>query len=551
MTIAEYVRFVNQESQCSTHEECFPDEVQEYDQGEGNKQLAESFSNNNPVRKRKLSDHKDTQRNPTSLHLQDLSSQWDYKLKKSLKLLQNDFRSNLADSRSFLEGIEILFVAIRKHVSGCFLGEGIQEDYNTLNRINLGLQKAQSHLLPSFFGLLCFLTGQRASKDDTQLILTSGWNFLKHHLNHWYKIGPNQIANLKNGHVSGNYNDYVDPIVTLRYLMSLRPKSAMSTLPMFGLIQGWILLNGGSPMSPEIIYRTLLNALHEIYTKTKIKFSAGKQHKRKSCNELEIMMGLHSIHLGEISGIPGNDRIGHHVEPKSHSPYQHPAKKFESTKALRVLQNCSRNELGRRDALRYDISLWFKSTKEELCKRTSSRGATRFIIESGLERGEQSFLLSFLGVLVLIDSEVGGNSTHQELMERGWEFFKVHFDTWKNINEQQILSLQNPAKFVFHHDHRIPFETFAWLISLNMNTLISSNPIYGLVQRWLEWQHSLHRSIDVDYSKLDNTLRDIHKKIIQTHMQQYSNKAFSFFDLKKILVNDQEVGPAEESKTSH
>lgn len=474
-------------------------------------------------------------------------------ISSTLQALQKCFSNWLNHSPYLEKDISRWFNTLERRISKRFGKKSMAENSDVQTKFNVALGRAVTSLVPSFLGLLVIVKGWEKQNDSINKIIKTGWKFLKAHLGSWRGLSAQEIVSLDKGKASRGNTDYGKPLSTLEYLMNLGPKSLISSPPVHGLFHKWAIKNvfpsDNSVSIDQFFWNTLvelglkLNTKPQLYeSSAELTFSELKQIMLVTADQRPLsyrVLGMdkkktRSCSRGDVSKYSkrrSQDRSASTKKPRG----------FQAGYSLRLLQRCCKNEPFFVDGLKDEIDQWFLKMKDSILSKFSFKtlefAKIERMIEAGLKKAKEMVVMSFLGVLVLLESEYIKVNTNVELMEKGWEFLKLHLHSWNRVTAEKIKSYGEEDLLRINDDHRNPIATLRYTMSLKKTSLLASYTIYGIVTQWLEWDQSLQRSLNFSNHLFMEKLKEIDSKIIRKHSAGQTRRDMTFQKLNKMLGN--------------
>ncbi|EGG10828.1 uncharacterized protein MELLADRAFT_102995 [Melampsora larici-populina 98AG31] len=159
-----------------------------------------------------------------------------------------------------------------------------------------------------------------------------------------------------------------------------------------------------------------------------------------------------------------------------------------SNQLILALQRIGAFMVNMSPVLCYETTVWFEKLHKEMIQNNSEEKSAVELINLAIKLSHLKITMCFLGIIGVFANNGGDQLSLEILLKEGWEFLKLHFEEWRNLNVNDKNENQVKRKDFNKPDWKDPILWFHYLSRLSRHAELAVDSIYHLMNRWDDQQ---------------------------------------------------------------
>ncbi|EGG10827.1 uncharacterized protein MELLADRAFT_102996 [Melampsora larici-populina 98AG31] len=157
-----------------------------------------------------------------------------------------------------------------------------------------------------------------------------------------------------------------------------------------------------------------------------------------------------------------------------------------SNQLILVLQQIGAFMVNSSPGLCYETIVWFESLRKDMIQNNNQEKLAVDLIDLAIRLAHLKITMSFLGLIGVFANNGGDQFSLETILKEGWQFIKLHFEGWRNLNVNS--KNENQAKRIDFKkdDWKDPILWFHYLSLLGRHADLAVDSMYHLMNEWDE-----------------------------------------------------------------
>ncbi|EGG10829.1 uncharacterized protein MELLADRAFT_102994 [Melampsora larici-populina 98AG31] len=156
-----------------------------------------------------------------------------------------------------------------------------------------------------------------------------------------------------------------------------------------------------------------------------------------------------------------------------------------SNRLVLALQRIGEFLVNSSSALCYETTIWFENLRQEMIKNNYDQEESAVdLIDLAIKLSHLKITMGFLGLIGVFANNGGNQYSLEMLLKEAWEFIKLHFEQWRNLNVNDKNENQAKRKDFNQDDWKDPILWFHYLSRLEQHSDLAVDSMYHLMDKW-------------------------------------------------------------------